>query len=529
MLNISVPNNTQELKPKITVIGVGGAGGNAVNNMIESNLEGVEFVVANTDGQALANSKAGTKIQLGINLTSGLGAGSKPEIGKEAAEESMNEIMEELENSNMVFITAGLGGGTGTGAAPVIAKASREKGILTVCVVTKPFEFEGAHRKRIADNGIEEIQKYADTLIIIPNQNLFRLANEKTSFSDAFNMADNVLYQGVSGVTDLIVKPGQINLDFADIKTVMSEMGKAMMGTGESSSENRSIEAVEIALKNPILDEINMKGAKAVLINITGGKDMTLLEVDEAANRIRQEIDPDANIIFGSTMDNSLEGSIKVSLVATGIKENADVQTRESSKIINLDKETIESSLTQSQNDFLSKINRGNSKTFEKIINKDNEISNDKKIQFSSEIKDPEILSNLNEKLEEKPILPVQNNLDLSMSKNIDKNLSSHRTFSQKKLEDAADTSAVLKKTSFINRITGFWSNKNNAEENYQTELKRKYSASSSWIQEKESFIKSKPKNEIKEKQNQEELKVSTPNKDESVLEIPAFLRRQAN
>ena len=331
MLNISVPNNTQELKPKITVIGVGGAGGNAVNNMIESNLEGVEFVVANTDGQALGNSKAGTKIQLGLNVTSGLGAGSKPEIGKEAAEESLNEIMEELGNSNMVFITAGLGGGTGTGAAPVIAKASREKGILTVCVVTKPFEFEGAHRKRIADKGIEEIQKYADTLIIIPNQNLFRLANEKTSFSDAFNMADNVLYQGVSGVTDLIVKPGQINLDFADIKTVMSEMGKAMMGTGESSSENRSIEAVEIALKNPILDEINMRGAKAVLINITGGKDMTLLEVDEAANRIRQEIDPDANIIFGSTMDDSLEGSIKVSLVATGIQEDKDLQISETS------------------------------------------------------------------------------------------------------------------------------------------------------------------------------------------------------
>ena len=522
MLNISVPNNTQELKPKITVIGVGGAGGNAVNNMIDSKLEGVEFVVANTDGQALGNSKAGTKIQLGLNVTSGLGAGSKPEIGKEAAEESLNDIMEELGNSNMVFITAGLGGGTGTGAAPVIAKASREKGILTVCVVTKPFEFEGAHRKRIADKGIEEIQKYADTLIIIPNQNLFRLANEKTSFADAFNMADNVLYQGVSGVTDLIVKPGQINLDFADIKTVMSEMGKAMMGTGESSSENRSIEAVETALKNPILDEINMKGAKAVLINITGGKDMTLLEVDEAANRIRQEIDPDANIIFGSTTDESLEGSIKVSLVATGIQENNEIKFTESSKVINLDKEINENSLTQSQNDFLSKINRGSSKSFEKIINKENETFNEKKSQVSGEIKENETFNNLNEKLEEEPILPVQNNLDLSSSKSLEKNLH-NRTFSQKKINETFVNKPLSKKSSFIDRITGFWKNKAESKENYQNELKRKYSASSSWIEGKENS----PKSQIKEKQ--EEFKISKTTKDESVLEIPAFLRRQAN
>ena len=280
MLNIAIPDNMQELTPKITVIGVGGAGGNAVNNMIESNLEGVEFVVANTDGQALANSTAKRKIQLGINITQGLGAGSVPEIGKSAAEESIQDILSELNDSNMVFITAGLGGGTGTGAAPVIAKAAKEKGILTVSVVTKPFDFEGSHRKKIAEDGIQEIQKFSDTLIVIPNQNLFRLANERTGFAEAFGIADNVLHKGVCGVTDLMVKPGMINLDFADIKTVMSQMGKAMMGTGEASGDNRAIEAADTAINNPLLDETSMKGAKAVLINITGGSDMTLFEVD---------------------------------------------------------------------------------------------------------------------------------------------------------------------------------------------------------------------------------------------------------
>ena len=303
MLNIAIPDNMQELTPKITVIGVGGAGGNAVNNMIESNLEGVEFVVANTDGQALANSTAKRKIQLGINITQGLGAGSVPEIGKSAAEESIQDILSELNDSNMVFITAGLGGGTGTGAAPVIAKAAKEKGILTVSVVTKPFDFEGSHRKKIAEDGIKEIQKFSDTLIVIPNQNLFRLANERTGFAEAFGIADNVLHKGVCGVTDLMVKPGMINLDFADIKTVMSQMGKAMMGTGEASGDNRAIEAADTAINNPLLDETSMKGAKAVLINITGGSDMTLFEVDEAANRIRKEIDANANIIFGSALE----------------------------------------------------------------------------------------------------------------------------------------------------------------------------------------------------------------------------------
>jgi cell division protein FtsZ len=318
-INFSVPHDENELKPRITVIGVGGAGGNAVNNMIRSNLEGVEFIVTNTDSQSLTQSLADRRLQLGPTVTQGLGAGSRPDVGKAAAEEAMEELIAELGDSNMVFITAGMGGGTGTGAAPVIAQAARERGILTVGVITKPFHFEGAHRMRTAEQGIEELSQYVDTLIIIPNQNLFRIANEKTTFADAFNMADNVLHQGVRGVTDLMVMPGLINLDFADIRTVMSEMGKAMMGTGEADGEKRAIEAAESAISNPLLDDMSMKGARGVLINITGGMDMTLFEVDEAANRIREEVDSDANIIFGSTFDEKLDGMMRVSVVATGI------------------------------------------------------------------------------------------------------------------------------------------------------------------------------------------------------------------
>ena len=317
-INLSVPDQT-ELKPKILVLGVGGAGGNAVNNMITSELQGVEFVVANTDAQALKQSLAERRIQLGAELTEGLGAGSKPHIGAEAAEEALEEIVSHLKGVHMCFITAGMGGGTGTGAAPVVARAAKELGILTVGVVTRPFQFEGNHRMRIADAGIEELQRYVDTLIIIPNQNLFRIANEKTTFADAFNMADEVLHSGVRGVTDLMVMPGLINLDFADVNTVMGEMGKAMMGTGEASGENRAIEAAEAAISNPLLDDVSMKGARGVLINITGGMDLTLYELDEAANRIRSEVDPEANIIVGSTFDNEMEGRMRVSVVATGI------------------------------------------------------------------------------------------------------------------------------------------------------------------------------------------------------------------
>ncbi|WP_142848724.1 cell division protein FtsZ [Telmatospirillum sp. J64-1] len=319
-----LPERGPELKPRITVVGVGGAGGNAVNNMIMSHLEGVEFVVANTDAQSLAQSRTERRIQLGTGVTQGLGAGSRPDIGRAAAEESLEEIMTHLQGCNMVFITAGMGGGTGTGAAPVIARAAREMGILTVGVVTKPFSFEGHRRMRSAEAGIEELQQFVDTLIVIPNQNLFRIATERTTFADAFKMADDVLQQGVRGVTDLMVMPGLINLDFADVRAVMSEMGKAMMGTGEASGDNRAVDAAEAAISNPLLDDTSMKGARGVLINITGGPDMTLFEVDEAANHIRDQVDPDANIIFGSIFDDSLEGRIRISVVATGIQ--AEVQ-----------------------------------------------------------------------------------------------------------------------------------------------------------------------------------------------------------
>ncbi len=312
-----------DMKPKITVFGVGGAGGNAVNNMINKNLEGVEFVVANTDAQAIEQSRSSRRVQLGSGVTAGLGAGMKPSIGREAAEETIDELIDHLNGANMCFITAGMGGGTGTGAAPVIAKAARELGVLTVGVVTKPFSFEGAKRMQLAEDGLEELQQYVDTLIIIPNQNLFRIATENTTIMDAFNLADDVLYQGVKGVTDLMVMPGLINLDFADVRTVMGEMGKAMMGTGEAEGEGRAVEAAEKAIANPLLDDVSLKGARGVLINITGGPDLKLFEVDEAASRIKQEVDPGANIIVGSCFDDSLKGHMRVSVVATGIEAEA--------------------------------------------------------------------------------------------------------------------------------------------------------------------------------------------------------------
>ena len=326
-IHLSAPRAT-ELKPRIVVFGVGGAGGNAVNNMIEAGLEGVEFVVANTDAQQLQFARTDRRIQLGATVTQGLGAGAHPEVGMGAAEESYNEISEHLEGAHMVFITAGMGGGTGTGAAPIIAKAARERGILTVGVVTKPFQFEGRHRMRLSDAGVSELQRYVDTLIVIPNQNLFRVANERTTFAEAFAMADQVLHSGVRSITDLMVMPGLINLDFADVRSVMTEMGKAMMGTGEASGEDRALMAAQNAIANPLLDEVSLKGAKAVLVNVTGGLDMTLLEVDEAANAISSEVDPDANIIFGAAFDPSLEGCIRVSVVATGMDAGVQVQVQ---------------------------------------------------------------------------------------------------------------------------------------------------------------------------------------------------------
>jgi cell division protein FtsZ len=317
-INLKAPE-LRELKPRILVCGVGGAGGNAVNNMIVSGLVGVDFIVANTDAQALASSRAERIIQMGLQVTEGLGAGSKPEVGRNAAEEALEEIRDHLSGAHMVFVTAGMGGGTGTGAAPVIARAARELGILTVGVITKPFHFEGGRRMRVAEAGIAELQKCVDTLIIIPNQNLFRVANEKTTFADAFAMADQVLYSGVACITDLMVKEGLINLDFADVRAIMSDMGKAMMGTGESTGERRAVQAAEAAIANPLLDEVSMKGAQGLLISITGGNDLTLYEVDEAASRIRQEVDEEANIILGATFDTALDGVVRVSVVATGI------------------------------------------------------------------------------------------------------------------------------------------------------------------------------------------------------------------
>ncbi|HET6941087.1 MAG TPA: cell division protein FtsZ, partial [Sphingomicrobium sp.] len=315
-----------ELRPRISVIGVGGAGGNAVANMMRADVQGVDFIVANTDAQALNASTADRRIQLGLKITQGLGAGSRPEIGRAAAEETLEDIERALEGSHMCFIAAGMGGGTGTGAAPVIAKAARDRGILTVGVVTKPFAFEGARRGRSADSGIEELQQHVDTLIVIPNQNLFRLANSETTFKEAFEMADEVLQQGVRGITDLMVMPGLINLDFADVRSVMGEMGKAMMGTGEASGDNRAIEAAEKAISNPLLDGVSMKGAKGVIISITGGEDMRLMEVDEAASHIKELVDPDANIIWGSAFNNDLDGKIRVSVVATGIEAETSAQ-----------------------------------------------------------------------------------------------------------------------------------------------------------------------------------------------------------
>ena len=323
-IKLAVPNkDVVQLKPRISVIGVGGGGGNAVNNMIEKKLEGIDFIVANTDAQALENSKTQRRIQLGLNTTKGLGAGARPEIGKLAAEEALDDIKRELEGANMVFITAGMGGGTGSGAAPVVAKTAKEMGILTVGVVTKPFHFEGKKRSQTADSSLQTFTKEVDSIIVIPNQNLFRIANKDTTLVDAFIMADNVLYDGVRSITDLMMKPGLINLDFADVKAIMENQGKAIMGTGEAEGENRAIKASEQALSNPLLDDCSMKGAKGVLINITASQDVTIMEINDAVNRIKDEVDEDANIIFGSSFDDTLEGKIRVSIVATGIDEKA--------------------------------------------------------------------------------------------------------------------------------------------------------------------------------------------------------------
>tara|TARA_S200000501_G_scaffold309612_1_gene299562 strand:+ start:437 stop:1921 length:1485 start_codon:yes stop_codon:yes gene_type:complete len=492
-INIRIPEH-KELKPRILVFGIGGAGGNAVNNMMLKNLEGAEFVAANTDAQALQQSNAQTKLQLGLERTQGLGAGAKPEIGNDAAVESTEQIADILDGANLCFITAGMGGGTGTGAAPIVAELARQRGILTVGVVTKPFQFEGNSRMKQADEGILALQKVVDTLIVIPNQNLFRLATEKTTFTEAFSMADDVLYQGVKGVTDLMVKPGLINLDFADVRSVMDEMGKAMMGTGEASGEDRALQAAEKAIANPLLDEISLKGATGVLINVTGSNDMTLFEVDEAANRIRDEVDPEANIIVGSTFDSDLTGSIRVSVVATGIdvSEFSNPRTQGSNQSEVSEKTELDKAGVQGY--FSRTITQGNETNREEITVDQETLAAEK-----NELEIPKSEQNLD-------IQPLEEGLQASDNRESEKQLESQsyqiasdiNLPPRKQNSEASASAGGL--NSLIRRMTGFGDKK--AEENNVPIPRR--------IEE--------------EKENLE-----TDREDESKLEIPAFLRRQAN
>ncbi len=492
-INIRIPEH-QELKPRILVFGIGGAGGNAVNNMMLKNLEGAEFVAANTDAQALQQSNANTKIQLGLKRTQGLGAGAKPEVGSDAAVESTEQIADILDGANLCFITAGMGGGTGTGAAPIVAELARQKGILTVGVVTKPFQFEGSTRMKQADFGISALQKVVDTLIVIPNQNLFRLATEKTTFTEAFSMADDVLYQGVKGVTDLMVKPGHINLDFADVKSVMDEMGKAMMGTGEASGEDRALQAAEKAIANPLLDEISLKGATGVLINVTGSNDMTLFEVDEAANRIRDEVDPEANIIIGSTFDSDLTGSIRVSVVATGIDvaefskpKSQSINELEGSNDIDIDetnKQTYSSENVEQERQTKpaeSSIHREASDEAKSEIEPKESTLNPAQFSFA------ETRDNAEKSETEKEVKGPHN-----------QSASEINIPSRKQNNESNVSGRGL--NNLIKRMTGF---------REKREREDKKDIQSTVFEEKENLI--------------------TDREDESKLEIPAFLRRQAN
>ncbi len=542
-INISIQDVGQNLHPKITVLGVGGSGGNAVNNMINANLEGVDFLIANTDAQALQISTCPNKIQLGLNSTKGLGAGMRPDIGRQAAEEAIQDLSEKFEGSHMLFIAAGMGGGTGTGAAPVIAKLAREKGILTVGVVTKPFHFEGSQRMKLADKGIEELQQYVDTLLTIPNQNLFRIANEKTTFSDAFKMADDVLYAGVRGVTDLMVQPGMINLDFSDIKTVMSEMGKAMMGTGEAQGEGRAIAAAEAAIANPLIDDVSLKGAKGLIINITGGKDITLYEVDEAANRIKQEVDDEANIIYGTTCDDRLEGVVRVSIVATGIDANNNISAKaiENFTQINLNndiyKQDIEKFDSLPGNSILQEDALQEENVLDKDINMEvnKEIFNNKNsdtIELDEQTKIDQLepsnleenIDNLvfdqNEVSETEDQIEVDNiyEEELSPSEHIEKpNETSVRRLSlfdtlstENKSEDIISANDDLEKTEPV-----FASSDEKIEENVSKDDNLS-------INEKEEFNGEETESsEIDDEFNQET--------EEELLDIPTFLRRQAN
>ena len=547
-INISLQDVGENLHPKITVLGVGGSGGNAVNNMMNSNLEGVDFLIANTDAQALQISSCQNKIQLGLNSTRGLGAGMRPDIGRQAAEEAINEIAEKLEGSHMLFVAAGMGGGTGTGAAPVIAKLAREKGILTVGVVTKPFHFEGSQRMKLAEKGIDELQQFVDTLLTIPNQNLFRIANEKTTFSDAFKMGDDVLYAGVRGVTDLMVQPGMINLDFSDIKTVMSEMGKAMMGTGEASGEGRAVAAAEAAIANPLIDDVSLKGAKGLIINITGGKDITLYEVDEAANRIKQEVDEEANIIYGTTCDDRLDGLVRVSIVATGIDSNVGISAKplESFAPININNNVYKSNSSLDQTVETT--------TFNNILDHDEEnihpeIENSEETEISEEDHQLENLQESKDNIEQEGVLSHSNieesdenaqpleNENMYQYENIENENANTNPTSDKieNIEEDQIEEINLNETS-VRRLSLF--------DNISSDIPSKTSD----LSEKSEPIISENINE-KHDGNSEDITTETEDRfepefsatdndtdedfnqeaEEELLDIPTFLRRQAN
>ena len=542
-INISIQDVEQNLHPKITVLGVGGSGGNAVNNMINANLEGVDFLIANTDAQALQISSCPNKIQLGLNSTKGLGAGMRPDIGRQAAEEAIQDLSEKFEGSHMLFIAAGMGGGTGTGAAPVIAKLAREKGILTVGVVTKPFHFEGSQRMKLAEKGIEELQQYVDTLLTIPNQNLFRIANEKTTFSDAFKMADDVLYAGVRGVTDLMVQPGMINLDFSDIKTVMSEMGKAMMGTGEAQGEGRAIAAAEAAIANPLIDDVSLKGAKGLIINITGGKDITLYEVDEAANRIKQEVDEEANIIYGTTCDDRLEGVVRVSIVATGIDANNNILAKpiENFAPININNEIYKQDIVNPETLAEKSILQENTIQQEDILdNKNTEITN-------NEIEDSVSanIANFDDqtKIDQVETSSLEENVDIKVFEQEENSETLNQTISDNLPQEVSSTSLDIDKSNetSVRRLSLF--------DTLSTENKSEDMAS-----ENEALVKTEPvfasSEEKKEENESEENNLSIDQKEEfsaeetvsseiddefnqeteeELLDIPTFLRRQAN
>ena len=559
-INISIPDVGSNLHPQITVLGVGGSGGNAVNNMINSNLEGVDFLIANTDAQALQISNCKKKIQLGIQSTRGLGAGMRPDIGKQAAEETLSEVSEMLEGSHMLFIAAGMGGGTGTGAAPVIAKLAREKGILTVGVVTKPFHFEGSQRMKLADKGLEELQQYVDTLLTIPNQNLFRIANEKTTFADAFKMADDVLYAGVRGVTDLMVQPGLINLDFSDVKTVMSEMGKAMMGTGEASGEGRAVAAAEAAIANPLIDDVSLKGAKGLIINITGGNDITLYEVDEAANRIKQEVDEEANIIYGTTCDERLEGVVRVSLVATGIDVSSSVSPQPLEKIstLSIDNSVYLQKASKEEHPHPTinyQISEENSEMTSQDLLKDNsdaeilsstensniDNSNDEKIENDSFVKDDIISTTSKDNNYLSSIVSdaiedshEENKISLSTSTEQDK-LKEPDSVSIDSNNSDDNESISIKEEKIkpsVRRLSLFDTLESNEEENV-VETSPKEKSEPVFLEETIEHTSNNTEDEIIEEEfsaeNSDIEEDFNQEVEEELLDIPTFLRRQAN